>query len=95
MFVLLIGDTSRPEVLKNFDAANARACVMCFGDMTTTNKVCVTHSTRRITHTNFPYISLSHTLQAIVAMRKLSADVPIIVSARDSAHQVRLESMFG
>jgi voltage-gated potassium channel Kch len=35
------------------------------------------------------------TNKAVVALRKLSPTVPIIVRARDSQHQKRLESMFG
>jgi hypothetical protein len=58
------------EVLKNFDASNAKACVLAFNDMSTTNK-------------------------AVIALRKLSPDLPIIVKAKDAAHSQRLESMFG
>ena len=33
------GDINRPEVLKNFDVGDAKACVFTIDDMTATNKV--------------------------------------------------------
>lgn len=58
------------EVLKNFDAANAKVCVLCLTDMTATNK-------------------------AIVELRKVNPNVPIVVRTKDAAHSKRLETMFG
>lgn len=33
------GDINRPEVLKNFDVGEAKACVFTIDDMAATNKV--------------------------------------------------------
>ena len=66
----LIGDVSRPDVIKKFKVGSAKSCVITIDDMSATNK-------------------------AVVGIKKLYPNLPVIIRAKNNMHKKRLESMFG
>ena len=99
-----LGDINRPEVLKNFDVGEAKACVFTIDDMAATNKV-----KRSLCFHFLPDVLLILIIcplasdsclrpfffQAVINVRKMYPKLPLLVRAKNTEHKKRLEKMFG
>eukprot|EP00607_Mallomonas_marina_P000054 CAMPEP_0182439616 /NCGR_PEP_ID=MMETSP1167-20130531/86546_1 /TAXON_ID=2988 /ORGANISM="Mallomonas Sp, Strain CCMP3275" /LENGTH=336 /DNA_ID=CAMNT_0024633359 /DNA_START=1112 /DNA_END=2119 /DNA_ORIENTATION=- len=69
------GDVSRPEILRNFDAGSAKACVVAIGDMTNTNKAVIN---LRRTYPSIPLLVRAKDRQHQSRLQKMFANIQVI-----------------